>query len=98
MGYFPNSCAGEVLDRQCGDCPLGYGWSNPRQRKLFEDPAREPKPCPVAFVQLNYNYDQLKTGNEQLREALGFLIDSNGVCMTRALLVEIREAEQRDAG
>lgn len=25
MAYFPNGAAGEVLDRQCEECPLGEG-------------------------------------------------------------------------
>lgn len=25
MAYFPNSSAGETLDRQCSDCPIGEG-------------------------------------------------------------------------
>lgn len=25
MAYFPNATSGEVLDRQCADCPLGNG-------------------------------------------------------------------------
>jgi len=25
MAYFPNGSAGEVLDRQCAECPLGNG-------------------------------------------------------------------------
>ncbi len=25
MAYFPNGSSGEVLDRQCADCPLGDG-------------------------------------------------------------------------
>ena len=56
MAYFSNSSEGEILDAQCNDCPLGYGWNNPDQLQFFE---REPRPCPVALVQLTYNYDQI---------------------------------------
>lgn len=58
MAYFPNGIAGEVLDEQCSDCPLGYGWNNPQQGSLFEI-AREPRPCPVFLVQSLHNYNQI---------------------------------------
>jgi len=79
---------------QCADCPLGYGWYEPSQGQLFDDEKRA-KPCPIAFVQLNYNYDQLKAGNEQLREAMNVLVKEDGTCQTRELLLQVRrEAEQ----
>lgn len=59
MAYFPNGSSGEILDEQCHDCPLGAGWHDPAQTELFEN-ERELRPCPVAFVQLNYNYDQIR--------------------------------------
>ena len=92
MAYFPNSTAGDVLDQQCENCPLGYGWNDPKQGKLFDD-ERPPKPCPVALVQLEYNYRQLDKGNELLRQAMTILIDDKGICQTRKLLVECRREE-----
>ena len=92
MAYFPNGTSGDVLDRQCADCPLGFGWNNPNQAKLFDDD-RQPKPCPVAFVQLTYNYDQLNKGNEQLREAISKIVCDSGECKVRSLLVECRSTD-----
>jgi len=89
MAYFPNGSSGEVLDMQCADCPLGYGWNDPQQKKLF-DAEPEGKPCPVVAVQMIYNYDQLKDGNTQLREALTILVSDDGTCKTRELLLQVR--------
>ena len=90
MAYFSNGSEGEVLDEQCADCPLGYGWKYPRQGQLFV-PQEEPRPCPTALVQIDHNYDQVK--NEKLREAMDKLIATNGECLTRKLLLEIRQEE-----
>ena len=43
MAYFSNGSEGEILERQCDDCPLGG----------------EGKACPVLGVHLFYNYDQI---------------------------------------
>jgi len=37
-------------------------------------------PCPVLFVQMTYNYKQLKKGNELLQEAMNCLVDEDGNC------------------
>lgn len=39
--------------------------------------------CPVMLIQLLYNYDQCKKGNEQLREAMGHLVSKEGVCQVK---------------
>lgn len=88
MSYFPNATAADVLERQCADCPLGYGWNDPKQKRLF-DPDASPLPCPTAFVQLQFNYEQCD--NPQLREAMTALVDDEGVCQTRKLLMQIRK-------
>lgn len=85
MAYFTNSTSGDVLEMQCEDCPLGCGWNNPRQQRLF-DPEIERRPCPVHFVQLNFNYAQCEAGQEKLRQAMSMLIDENGVCQVRKVL------------
>lgn len=91
MAYFANSTDGEILDKQCGDCPLGAGWHDPRQRKLFEV-EHEMRPCPVALVQLTYNYDQCD--NPKLKDAMDLLISEHGSCRVRLQLDNIRrEAE-----
>ena len=87
MAYFANGSEGEVLDAQCADCPLGFGWNDPDQKELF-DRERWPRPCPVAFVQMTYNYDQCDV--PKLQEAMNILIDKRGTCKVREQLVEIR--------
>lgn len=90
MAYFPNATAGDVLDHQCSDCPLGYGWNNPDQKRLFDSEAI-PRPCPVALVQLQYNYDQV--GIPKLEAAMNCLINKDGICQVRLQLVEIRNGQ-----
>jgi hypothetical protein len=87
MAYFPNGSSGDVLDAQCADCPLGYGWNDPNQKRLF-DPEKQARPCPVALVQLMYNYDQV--GIEKFEDAMNCLINKDGICRIREQLVEIR--------
>lgn len=88
MAYFANGSEGEVLDRQCADCPLGYGWNDPAQQQLF-DTVKIPLPCPTAFIQFNFNYTQID--NLPLRSAMRILIDDNGECQTRKLLLKVRK-------
>ncbi len=90
MAYFPNGSSGDVFDEQCADCPLGYGWNDPRQGSLFEN-EREPKPCPVALVQLEFNYKQV--GNKDLERAMSVLVKDNGECQVREQLLECRREE-----
>lgn len=70
MAYFPNGSSGEVLDRQCWECPLGES------------------ACPVLAVQMIYNYDQLNNGQEKLREAVTMLVNNDGICQVRKLMLE----------
>lgn len=37
-------------------------------------------PCPVAWVQLEYNYEQCKEGQEKMRALLNCLVDEKGKC------------------
>jgi len=90
MGYFPNGSSGEVLDEQCANCLLGSGWNDPAQQELFVTD-RLLKPCPVAFVQLTYNYKQGDKGNKDLRDAMTLLIDDRGVCQVREQLLKCRK-------
>jgi hypothetical protein len=50
------------------------------------------KGCPIYLNQVFYNYDQLKPGNEQLRESLNELINKDGICQMRQLLKEAAHA------
>lgn len=88
MAYFPNGSSGEVLDSQCADCPLDAGWNNPNQKRLFDDESAM-KPCPIALVQLTHNYTQV--GNANLENAMEILIDKDGICRTRELLLTMRK-------
>lgn len=104
MAYFSNSSEGSVLDDQCCDCPLGSGWNSPDQPTLFtvgtdyEPPGL--RPCPVAFVQMQFNYDQVTSenkGDETARKIMDALVTpldfktgKGGVCKVREQLMEIR--------
>lgn len=92
MAYFSNGSEGEILDRQCSDCPLGAGWNDPNQKRLFADEAPM-RPCPVAYVQFQFNYKQCEKGQERLREAMNFLINEKGVCQVREQLLQIRSEQ-----
>ena len=71
MAYFPNGTAGGHLEVQCAGCPVG----------------RDPEaPCPVLWVQFEYNYRQLDEGNEVLREAMNWLIDEKGDCQMKKVM------------
>ncbi len=43
-------------------------------------PVPDDASCPVLLVQMEYNYKQLKTGQETLRKAINSLIDEKGQC------------------
>ena len=76
MAYFANSTEGEVLERQCAECPYGE------------------EPCPVALVQLTYNYDQNQ--NKELEQAMEILVDEEGICQMKLLLdVPVSEANRK---
>ena len=42
------------------------------------------KPCPIAWVQMEYNYEQV--GNELAKKILSDLISDNGVCEMKKIL------------
>ncbi len=44
--------------------------------------------CPIALVQMLYNYDQVDKGREKLRDAMSLLIDDDGVCQMKKQLDE----------
>jgi hypothetical protein len=80
MAYFSNSTEGDKLEQQCETCPAG---------NLSDEQIQRVSSCPIALVQLLYNYDQLKKGNEQLKEAMATLIDKEGICQMRPILLDI---------
>ena len=67
MAYFPNGTAGEHLDKQCADC-------------IHEDPEAG---CPLALVQMEFNYSQHNKGQAKLRECLTLLINDHGDCQMK---------------
>lgn len=71
MAYFPNSTSGEILDNQCGECPIPHD-----------------APCPILFVQMTYNYEQIdKDGKRNiLSDAMNLLINEDGQCQMKPLL------------
>lgn len=68
MAYFANGTEGQILDDQCDRCIHG-----------MLDSAL----CPVALVQMTYNYKQLDDGNEDLRTAMQTLINKKGECQMK---------------
>jgi DNA-directed RNA polymerase subunit RPC12/RpoP len=41
------------------------------------------EPCEIALMQMVFNYDQLKDGNDDLRRSLTLLVDDDGICQFR---------------
>ena len=80
MAYFPNATAGEVLDAQCGACPV-----------MVADDTQ----CPVQLVQMMFNYDQCNKGNEQLKQAMSILINDDGICQMRQSLMNRPETRDQ---
>lgn len=83
MAYFANGTEGGILDEQCHNCLHG----------LNDDVL-----CPVALVQVTYNYAQLH--QPDLQTALIMLVDEHGACqMRRALeragvVIDLSERDQ----
>ena len=70
MAYFSNSSDGDILDMQCDEC-------------IHEDSEAG---CPIALVQMSFNYDQLNNGNKDLKRAMDMLIKSTGICQMKRLI------------
>jgi hypothetical protein len=80
MAYFSNGSEGMYLDDQCAECIH----------------AREDALCPIAAVQLEFNYDQQKKGNGDLKKAMSFLINDDGDCQMLPFIDEIRGKVNRN--
>lgn len=80
MAYFPNGSSGMEFDEGCMDC-------------LHEDPDYG---CPIAFIQMNYNYDQLDDGNEQVKEILDYLVDQKKGCILRDKIMSLKHGPKPD--
>ena len=85
MAYFPNGTAGDILIEQCDNCLHGMNDS---------------VLCPIANVQIFFNYDQID--NEHLSKCLSALVRDDGVCLMRSamlqagLTIDTSESEQLD--
>lgn len=59
-------------------------FSNGSEGAVFDDQCAKckygDKPCPIAFVQMEYNYDQLNDTTETARKMLDALVKSDGTC------------------
>jgi len=70
MAYFSNGSEGMALDDQCAEC-------------IHAD---HDVMCPIAGIQLEFNYDQLNKGNEDLKKAMTILIDDSGICNMKQII------------
>ena len=77
MAYFANGSEGAVLEAQCDNCPLGAA------------PEGTDTGCEVLLIHLLYNYDQVGSGQEKLREAMSLLVDDKGVCRIRQRIEKV---------
>jgi hypothetical protein len=80
MAYFSNSTAGDAFDAQCGACPLGAGTGE--------------HGCPVALVQLMFNYDQV--GNDVAEKILGILVSDKTLCAVYPLAKKLTHNDEAD--
>ena len=71
MAYFANGTEGDTLNEQCHKCLHGMSDS---------------VLCPVAAVQMEYNYKQLDDGNEDLHAAMNLLVNEAGECQMKAAM------------
>lgn len=78
MAYFSNGTEGMILDEQCAVC-------------IHED---QDAGCPIALVQMLYNYDQI--GNDDLQAAMNILINEKGRCQMKPLIDKLRKPRPMD--
>ena len=74
MAYFSNSSEGAYFDAMCAEC-------------IHKD---EDALCPISAIQSMYNYDQLKKGNEDLKEAMAILVNDDGECQMLPFIEELK--------
>ena len=77
MAYFSNGTEGENLDAQCSECLHGSD-----DLTIL---------CPIAAVQMDFNYVQCRDGNEALMEAMNLLVDEKGNCKMKPLIDQLKE-------
>ena len=74
MAYYSNSSEGDLFDEQCSEC-------------IHADPEVM---CPIALVQMEYNYDQLKEGQEKLKAVMEILVDQKKGCQMKPFIDKFR--------
>ncbi len=93
MAYFSNGSEGAYLDFLCGKCVQGYDENGENQKEVG---------CPVYWLQLNWNYEQLKKGEEAAAKkyALDLLvpgeIDNDNPAKLCAMFIQIEEDTPND--
>jgi hypothetical protein len=78
MAYFSNSSEGWFFDEQCAEC-------------IHVD---ETAMCPVAHVQMMYNYDQCADGQEKLRQVMTILVSDSTGCQVKPLIDKLRHGRK----
>lgn len=78
MAYFSNSSEGAFFDEQCAEC-------------IHAD---EGALCPVAHVQMMYNYDQCADSQEKLRQVLTILVSDDEGCQVKPLIDKLRSGKK----
>lgn len=70
MAYFSNGCEGEILDKQCAECPVA-----------------DDAPCPILYVQMTYNYEQIVNGERSMvSDVMDCLIGDDGQCKMKPII------------
>ena len=70
MAYFSNSTDGMIFDEQCSECIQA-------DLDAF---------CPIAAVQMEFNYIQCKANNGDLQRAMSMLVGDDGKCRMKPFL------------
>ena len=78
MAYFANSSEGGFFDEQCAEC-------------IHAD---ESSMCPVAHVQMMYNYDQCADSQEKLRQVLTILVTDEEGCQVKPFIDKLRAGKK----
>jgi len=72
-------------------------FSNGSEGMVFDDQCRKCKyglvPCPIAWVQTNYNYDQHKDKSGTATAILNDLVKQDGTCNMRELITTHKEVD-----
>ena len=75
MAYFSNGTEGMILDIQCSNCI----YKNDEDHNLL---------CPIHHAHMEFNYDQLDKGLEKLKACLNILVNDEGECQMRKIMIK----------